>query len=206
MMEHDHDHEHDLAASERERADGTETAPVAPAFDEDEHDDSTGAGYGGEPADDVSGESAERRDEVRNQVREDAAQEAEDRAERIRAEQPRDTRAERAESDEEASDDELLVGTGTERAPGTGGGGEHPAPAVMRDPNTGYLRQHGEALNTAGDQAPLGDDADATVAEDSEGEPQGVVEPEQVDTDRIDIGTPVEGDAGTAPNDQEDDA
>lgn len=193
-MEHDHDHEHDLAASEREQAEGTETAPVAPAFEGDERD---------EAADDVSGESAERRDEVRNQVREEAAQEAEDRAERIRAEQPRDTRAERAESDEEASDDDLLVGTGTERAPGTGGGGEHPAPAVMRDPNTGFMRQHGEALNTAGDQAPIGDSSDAS---DAEREPQGVVEPEQVDTDRLDIGTPVEEDAGTPANDQEDES
>jgi hypothetical protein len=196
--------EHEHAEFDREQSEGTETAPPAPAF-EDEHDDSAGEGYSGEPADDVSGESAERRDEVRNQVREDAAQEAEDRAERIRAEQPRDTRAERAESDEEASDDDLLVGTGTERAPGTGGGGEHPAPAVVRDPNTGFMRQHGEALNTAGDQAPIGDDSDASVAADSEGDAFGVTEPEQVHTDRVDIGTPVEGDVGTAPNDQEDD-
>lgn len=195
-MEHEHDHEQDLAASEREQAEGTETAPVAPAV-EDEHDDSTDEAYGGE--------SAERRDQVRNEVREDATQRAEEDAERIRAEQPRDTRAERAESDEDASDDDLLVGTGTERAPGVGGGGEHPAPAVVRDPETGFVRQHGEALNTAGDQAPYGDASDESDAS-AEREPQGVVEPDPVETDRIDIGTPEEGDAGTPVNDQEDES
>jgi hypothetical protein len=54
----------------------------------------------------------------------------------------------------------VLAGTSSERAAGVGGGGEHPAPAIMRDPETGALRQHGEAPSSATDSVPVGDSSD----------------------------------------------
>jgi hypothetical protein len=80
---------------------------------------------------------------------------------------------------------------------------------VMRDAS-GFPRQHGEAPNTAGDSAPVGDtadeaDASGALTDDAAEAFNRVTEPEQVHTDRIDIGTPAEEDPGEAANDQEDD-
>jgi hypothetical protein len=107
-------------------------------------------------------------------------------------------------SDEESkaipSEDKLdeefspLVGTSSELAPGVGGVGDHPAPAVMRDPATGFMRQHGEGPLTAGDQSPIGDTVDRMAGDGLDPEAREKLhaehEPDQIDIDRSDIGTP----------------
>lgn len=89
----------------------------------------------------------------------------------------------------------VLAGTSSEAEPGVGGTGDHPAPAVMVDPATGNLRQHGEPVDTAGDQSPRGDSTDrpsGDVVTDPEARARlnAGYEPEQVHTERQDIGTP----------------
>jgi hypothetical protein len=75
-------------------------------------------------------------------------------------------------------------------------GSDHPAPAVMRDPETGALRQHGEAVNTAGNSAPEGDSSDESSGDgltpEAREELGGLHEPDQRSTERPDIGTPDE--------------
>jgi hypothetical protein len=66
-------------------------------------------------------------------------------------------------------------------------GATAPAGGTKVDPETGVARQHGEitpGLGVAPDAFP---DAGTATAQ------QGVSEPEQVETDRPDIGTPTEG-------------
>jgi hypothetical protein len=88
----------------------------------------------------------------------------------------------------------LLVGTSSEQAPGVGGVGDHPAPAAMRDPETGFIRQHGEPVNTAGNQSPQGDATDEGSGDDflspeARANLTKQHEPDQADTERPDIGT-----------------
>lgn len=106
-----------------------------------------------------------------------------------------------APATETAAEPGVLAGTGSELAPGVGGTGDHPAPAVMVDPATGFMRQHGESLiNTAGNQAPIGDLSDTTSA-DNALDPEArerldaVTEPDQAETNRPDLGTPDQEDA-----------
>lgn len=88
----------------------------------------------------------------------------------------------------------ILVGTESERAPGVGLA-DHPAPAAVRDPETGHVRVAGEApANTsAGTQVPVGDSSDeqAGDVEDAEARERlnAVTEPEPIETDRPDLGT-----------------
>lgn len=89
----------------------------------------------------------------------------------------------------------LVAGTGTELEPGTGGLGDHPAPAAMIGPD-GALHVAGEppAGNIAGSSSPVGDTSDlasgdlspeAKAARDA-----APSEHQQVETNRPDIGTP----------------
>lgn len=88
-----------------------------------------------------------------------------------------------------------LAGTGTELAAGTGGTGDHPAPAAMRN-DAGDLVQHGEWATPGLGMAPTGDSSDQSAGDVSR-ETQAriaatVVDSAdtQQDTDRPDIGTP----------------
>lgn len=90
----------------------------------------------------------------------------------------------------------LLAGTSSELEPGVGGTGDHPAPAAMLDPSTGQLHQAGEPPSggVAVGQAPAGDSTDLQSG-DLSPEAQAALdnaphEPEQVEIDRPDIGTP----------------
>jgi hypothetical protein len=102
------------------------------------------------------------------------------------------------ESEDTADDEEVgpLVGTTSEQESGVGGLGDHPAPAVMRDPETGAIRQHGEPVNTAGNQVPIGDSSDEESGDGLNDDAREALtreqEPDQQDTDRVDIGTPTE--------------
>lgn len=71
-------------------------------------------------------------------------------------------------SDDRSADEGLLAGTGEELAPGVGGAGEHPAPAAMRDPETGELRVAGQppAGTAALSEAPAGDTSDVRSGDD----------------------------------------
>jgi hypothetical protein len=88
-----------------------------------------------------------------------------------------------------------LAGTGTELEPGVGGSGTHPAPAVVRT-DDGVLHQAGEppAGTNAPMEAPVGDFGDrqsGDLSPEAEAELDAAPhEPEQVETDRVDIGTP----------------
>lgn len=89
-----------------------------------------------------------------------------------------------------------LVGTTSELQPGTGVGGSHPAPAVMRDPD-GTVHSAGlpPAGNAAGEAAPVGDESDQAsesgfLTPEAREELEAVHEPEQVETERPDLGTP----------------
>lgn len=88
----------------------------------------------------------------------------------------------------------LLAGTASERQPGVGGTGDHPAPAAMRDPETGRLRVAGEPETGAGTAVPVGDSTDlqaGDVTDESARERlNAVTEPEQQETERPDLGTP----------------
>lgn len=89
-----------------------------------------------------------------------------------------------------------LVGTPSELQPGTGSAGSHPAPALMIDDQTGFMRQHGEPVNgtAAGDQSPIGDPVDQTAGDGLSDEARLAVrahsEVEPVHTERPDLGTP----------------
>lgn len=90
----------------------------------------------------------------------------------------------------------ILTGTGSELQPGVGGSGDHPAPAVVVDPADGTQHVAGEppAGTVAGGQAPQGDSSDLQSGGDVT-DPEAlerlnaVHEPEQIETDRPDIGT-----------------
>ena len=85
-----------------------------------------------------------------------------------------------------------LAGTESERAPGVGGLGDHPAPAAMLDED-GVMRQHGETPSTAAQQAPVGDGFEEQVGDVTDPEAQekldAVVEPEPYEIKRPDLGT-----------------
>lgn len=90
----------------------------------------------------------------------------------------------------------LLVGTSTELEHGTGGLGDHPAPAVMVD-SDGSLHVAGEAPagNVAGSSTPVGDTSElqsGDLSPEAKARYDVVAEPVQVATDRPDIGTPTE--------------
>lgn len=95
----------------------------------------------------------------------------------------------------EREDEGVLVGTGTERAPGVGGLGDHPAPAAMRDPVRGGIHVAGEppAGTIAGSSAPAdSEDVQAggdVTDEDARERLNAVTEPEPYETERPDIGT-----------------
>lgn len=99
-----------------------------------------------------------------------------------------------SESSESTGEEGPLVGTTTEQQPGVGGSGDHPAPAVMRD-ESGAVHSAGAGPSTAAETAPEGDSADATdeshaLSPEAAEELNQVHEPDQVETDRPDIGTP----------------
>lgn len=77
---------------------------------------------------------------------------------------------------------------------GTGSAGTHPAPAIMPGED-GVLRQHGEGPTSAGDSAPEGDSSDRSdvdVDQEAQAKLNAEHEPDQVETDRPDLGTPTE--------------
>jgi hypothetical protein len=88
-----------------------------------------------------------------------------------------------------------LVGTPSEQQPGSGASGTHPAPALMTDGETGFMRQHGEPVNgmAAGDQSPVGDAVDQQAGDGLSDEARlalhGHSEPDPVHIERADIGT-----------------
>jgi hypothetical protein len=87
----------------------------------------------------------------------------------------------------------VLTGTATEQAPGVGGLGDHPAPAAMVD-ETGNVRVAGQPPHAAAGVAPEGDTTDEQAGGDVTDEEAAekltaVQEPEQVETERPDIGT-----------------
>lgn len=87
-----------------------------------------------------------------------------------------------------------LAGTSSELEPGVGGTGDHPAPAAMRD-ESGDLHVAGEApAGTAeSNESPAGDSTDLqsgdVVDPEAREKLNAETEPEQVETDRPDIGT-----------------
>jgi hypothetical protein len=91
--------------------------------------------------------------------------------------------------------DGSLAGTDSERDPGTGAGGTHPAPAAMLTED-GVLRQHGEGPNSPGNQVPVGDSSDehagGDVSPEAAAKLGAVVDSaeSQQETDRPDLGTP----------------
>lgn len=102
-----------------------------------------------------------------------------------------------SESSSETETTGLLAGTGSETQPGVGGTGDHPAPAAVVDPETGELHSAGQppAGNVASEQSPTGDLSDATdeshaLSDKARAALNEVHEPDQVETDRPDIGTP----------------
>jgi hypothetical protein len=88
-----------------------------------------------------------------------------------------------------------LIGTDSERQPGTGAAGTHPAPAAMLTED-GVLRQHGEGPSSPGNQVPAGDSSDeqsgSDVSPEAAAKLGAVVDSaeDQQETDRPDIGTP----------------
>lgn len=94
---------------------------------------------------------------------------------------------------QEPEDGAALAGTASEQAPGTGGGGTHPAPAAMIV--DGRVRQHGEGPNTAGGTAPTVEQEEAwgggltPEAAKELGREQDSADQQQK-TDRADLGTP----------------
>lgn len=95
------------------------------------------------------------------------------------------------------SEDEsgLLVGTTSEQAPGVGDA-SHPAPAAMRDPQTGEVRVAGSPPSAASGTVPASDSPDEQAGDvtDPQAREQlsAVHELENEPTDRPDIGTPDE--------------
>lgn len=88
----------------------------------------------------------------------------------------------------------VLIGTTTEQAPGVGGIGDHPAPAAMVDPESGQVRVAGQPPHAASSVAPEGGEVDVQAGgdvtdEEARGRLNAVQEPEQVETERPDIGT-----------------
>lgn len=85
-----------------------------------------------------------------------------------------------------------IVGTSSEQEPGVGGAADHPAPALMIGED-GFMRQHGEASWTAGDQTPTDDQTDKPAGDGLSDEARAALhahsEPVQLHTDRPDIGT-----------------
>lgn len=98
------------------------------------------------------------------------------------------------ENSTEGEEGGVLSGTASEQAPGVGGTGDHPAPAAMINPEDGSLHVAGEPPNgsIAGSVAPAGEsdlsDRDVSDPEALE-KLNAVQEPEQVETERPDIGT-----------------
>lgn len=94
-----------------------------------------------------------------------------------------------AEEDDEPG---ILTGTGAEQAPGVGGAGEHPAPAVVRGPD-GSLHVAGEppagtvASGLAGSE--LRDTPSGAADEEAREALNAEHEPDQIETDRPDLGT-----------------
>lgn len=94
------------------------------------------------------------------------------------------------------SEEGPLVGTESEQAPGVGDA-THPAPAAMRDPETGEVRVAGSPPGAASGTAPAGDSPDLQSGEDVT-DPEArerlnaVHELEGEDTNRPDLGTPDE--------------
>jgi hypothetical protein len=94
---------------------------------------------------------------------------------------------------ERSTEDGVLIGTGSELAPGVGGTGDHPTPAVMRDPETGAIRVAGQPSNGAIGASPEGDDFDAQSGDVTDPAARArlnaVSEPEAYAIKRPDIGT-----------------
>lgn len=89
-----------------------------------------------------------------------------------------------------------LAGTGSELESGTGGSGDHPAPAAMRD-EAGELHSAGQspAGTDAGEESPAGDasdvqDAGHALDPEAREELEAPNEPDQAETARPDLGTP----------------
>lgn len=100
-----------------------------------------------------------------------------------------------ASSSESSETEGPLAGTTAEQEPGVGGTGDHPAPAVMRDPETGALHSAGEApAGTAeSGQPPASDTADLQAGDVTDEEARerlnAVIEPEPHPIERPDLGT-----------------
>lgn len=98
------------------------------------------------------------------------------------------------ESSEEVGTPGVLVGTTAEQEPGVGGIGDHPAPAAMVDPETGEVRVAGQPPHAASGVAPEGDAFDEQAGgdvtdEEAKEKLEAVQEPDQIETERPDIGT-----------------
>lgn len=110
------------------------------------------------------------------------------------SESPAPQSSESSESSDEPQGEGLLAGTASEQAPGVGGLGDHPAPAAIVGED-GQLHVAGEppAGTIASGQAPVGDAADEQSGDVTDEEARerlnAVQEPEQIETDRPDIGT-----------------
>lgn len=112
--------------------------------------------------------------------------------------EPSSEAADQAEADAapaESEDPGLLAGTSSEQQPGVGGTGDHPAPAAMRD-ESGALHSAGRPPSgtVESEESPTGDATDLTDAGHAQSpeareELDSVHEPDQVETDRPDLGT-----------------
>lgn len=162
---------------------GAETAPVAPAFE--------GQGESGDRAPEDSAVNAPPPvTDPENLPQESGPSVASEEAvgsPSVSGDQP--NREEGDESASEEGESGLLVGTASEQAPGVGGVGDHPAPAAMVDPESGRVRVAGEPPHAASGVAPGEEEADAETDEEAREKLNAVQEPDQIETDRPDIGT-----------------
>jgi hypothetical protein len=170
MTMQEQEQQHDPHAGQQQPdAVGAETAPVAPAFEDQ-------AQSGDRPPEDSAVEGPPPVTDPENLPQE-----------------PDEQSGPSVASEEAVGSPGVLVGTTTEEAPGVGGIGDHPAPAAMVDPETGRVRVAGEPPHAAASVAPAEDadvQAGGDVTDDEARERLNAVqEPEQVETERPDIGT-----------------